>query len=460
MGFRVFGHNRRFGIMLGLLSGNLPSFYVATTGNDTTGNGSSAAPWKTITKAIATVPDIACNVFVAAGTYAENTSGLNYLFITRNFTYPVTLRASGSVTITDNGSVTYCVRISTGANLRFDGFTIEPSGTNNQGTIAVFAGAALDLANCVVKTVNQCVFCNVTGAATIRLAGCSLVARVGAPATIRGCFLRAGNGGNITAVLSNCVMTMVSAVASSAGIDAALTHAAGLLSLTISGGSYSNTGGYCVFADGASVSISNATIQSVSAPALVLGEDTAGTYTTTGSVENCTISCVSSHACLIGGMCNGVAVTGNHITGGDHGLVFKECDNCFAVGNTLIGGTLSAAYFKAAVGCSIISNVIDGAAAAIVLLALNADTGNKSQNCTLTDNFITPHGAADCLLWNDATQDAGGGVCDRNVYDISDTTGDIGTVRATANIGDLLTLQGAWSGYDVSGNDANSTVIP
>ena len=44
------------------------TFYVATTGNDTTGNGSSATPWATITHALDNVPD-GSTVLVRPGTY-------------------------------------------------------------------------------------------------------------------------------------------------------------------------------------------------------------------------------------------------------------------------------------------------------------------------------------------------------------------------------------------------------
>ena len=44
------------------------TFFVATNGSDTTGTGSSANPWATITKAVDTVPDQAL-VLVRSGTY-------------------------------------------------------------------------------------------------------------------------------------------------------------------------------------------------------------------------------------------------------------------------------------------------------------------------------------------------------------------------------------------------------
>ena len=50
--------------------------YVATTGSDTTGNGTQTAPFATITKALSTIPKdlngFSATINVAAGTYSEN----------------------------------------------------------------------------------------------------------------------------------------------------------------------------------------------------------------------------------------------------------------------------------------------------------------------------------------------------------------------------------------------------
>ena len=49
--------------------------YVATTGNDDTGNGTSANPYKTITKALSVAPKnlagLSITIHIATGTYAE-----------------------------------------------------------------------------------------------------------------------------------------------------------------------------------------------------------------------------------------------------------------------------------------------------------------------------------------------------------------------------------------------------
>jgi flagellar basal body-associated protein FliL len=48
----------------------MATFYVSTTGSDTTGNGSQVSPWKTLAKATATVAS-GNTIHVNAGTYTE-----------------------------------------------------------------------------------------------------------------------------------------------------------------------------------------------------------------------------------------------------------------------------------------------------------------------------------------------------------------------------------------------------
>ena len=50
---------------------NATIFYISTTGNDVTGTGSKAAPWKTLFKATATVAVSGDIIHVNAGTYLE-----------------------------------------------------------------------------------------------------------------------------------------------------------------------------------------------------------------------------------------------------------------------------------------------------------------------------------------------------------------------------------------------------
>lgn len=51
-------------------------FYVSTAGNDSTGNGSQIAPWKTLAKATSTVTTVGDIIHVNAGTYTEGACSL------------------------------------------------------------------------------------------------------------------------------------------------------------------------------------------------------------------------------------------------------------------------------------------------------------------------------------------------------------------------------------------------
>ena len=77
------------------------NYYVSTTGNDITGNGSLASPWATITHAINTVGGPGVTINVRAGTYHEHVlinksgSASGGYFILRNYDYPTPATING-----------------------------------------------------------------------------------------------------------------------------------------------------------------------------------------------------------------------------------------------------------------------------------------------------------------------------------------------------------------------------
>lgn len=87
----------------------MTDYYVATTGSDTTGDGSSGSPWATINKARGTMSSSADNtVYIAAGTYDESYTGsfgpaLGYTWV---------YQAQGAVTIrvAVDSTQPYCFR--------------------------------------------------------------------------------------------------------------------------------------------------------------------------------------------------------------------------------------------------------------------------------------------------------------------------------------------------------------
>ena len=62
------------------------TYYVATTGSNTTGNGSASQPWATITHALSQVPDGSL-ILVRPGTYTGE------VLLNRAFTQGVTIRS-------------------------------------------------------------------------------------------------------------------------------------------------------------------------------------------------------------------------------------------------------------------------------------------------------------------------------------------------------------------------------
>lgn len=82
-------------------------FYVSKTGNDTTGDGSSANPYATITKALSTIPKnlagLNITLHIAGGTYAEAVS-------IKGFTGGVLRLAGSSAAVTINSlSIEGCI---------------------------------------------------------------------------------------------------------------------------------------------------------------------------------------------------------------------------------------------------------------------------------------------------------------------------------------------------------------
>lgn len=452
--------NRLARDLLLLIPLELPAYYVSTSsGNDTTGDGTAGTPWATISKALATVPLTGnVNVLVDAGTYAEDTGAAGYLNITRTFSDWVNVKpwhAGDAVIITDNASGSYSIRYAGGQKVRFYNVTMQQAGANSEGTVVVNNGGIADFVGCTVTSINYGIYSVVADTCTITASNCTITPKTGATGNVRAVYARSGNGGNQSISLYNCICSGIGTTLVAA-IDAGLSHAAGLFNLVIDGGSYTGTSNYAVRTHGGTMVIRNATVTSTSAPALVFGTDGGATYATTGSAYNCTVTCGSSHAMLVGQQCSNVTVDAMNVTGGDYGLVLKHCDSVSVTNSTLINGTTSPLYFKAATNTSVTGCTINSSVNYAVLI--QNDVTNV-QNLTLTGNTITATGTAKCLFWPDATQDDGGGVCDSNVYDYSASSANLGDVRGTADITTLVALQGAWSGYDNPNNDANSTVF-
>ena len=136
-------------IMVGTGSGgsegseSIPSdIYIATTGDDTTGDGSVGNPYLTLAKALSVLPnelDSDCTVHIADGTYAEAIEVRRFhthdclLKITGNTTTPASVAFTGTVTESDSffGSITHGIIVEGPVVLELEG--IATSATAAQG---------------------------------------------------------------------------------------------------------------------------------------------------------------------------------------------------------------------------------------------------------------------------------------------------------------------------------------
>ncbi|MBF4517007.1 T9SS type A sorting domain-containing protein [Flavobacterium sp. ANB] len=123
--------------------------YVSTTGNDTTGTGTAALPFKTITKGVQVAPS-GGTVLVLSGTYPVT----GPIFVGK----PLTIQKSGSAAVVINASGwtstdTYVLGIVNTSNVTIDGLTIANKIGNGSKGIWILAnsGATANLNNITIK---------------------------------------------------------------------------------------------------------------------------------------------------------------------------------------------------------------------------------------------------------------------------------------------------------------------
>jgi hypothetical protein len=141
------------------------NYYVSTSGSNTTGNGSSSAPWATIAYAVSKVAGPGVTINVAAGTYNEtadiaiNTGGsaAGGYFILRNSNYPTAAIINGSgVPIGSTGYAYGLVNIGNTSNVSYvtvDGFEITNFQTTNDSLVP--AGIAVQGSGTNIQLVNN-----------------------------------------------------------------------------------------------------------------------------------------------------------------------------------------------------------------------------------------------------------------------------------------------------------------
>ena len=127
--------------------------YVATTGNDATGTGTPANPWKTIAKGISTMVS-GETLIVKSGTYTGTTNFITglpsgtaakYTTVSAETPFSVRIQTTGTLTVND-----YQVNLA-GNYIKIDGFIFDMSGTTNPAFVGAIAGNFNTLSRSIFK---------------------------------------------------------------------------------------------------------------------------------------------------------------------------------------------------------------------------------------------------------------------------------------------------------------------
>jgi hypothetical protein len=438
--------------VVGSLPADAATYFVRTTGNDTTGDGSTGNPWLTVSKAQATVAIGGGDVVnIGTGTYAENTSGATFFNINRLFTAETVFQSetgnAADVTITGSSSASFnTLTNAANSNYHFKNVTFGAWATTTTSAIRVtqattsikFTGCvfAAPSSNAATRYGLQLQPSGVTTVAGLVCTNCTFTG--GSNANAQSLAVDPVAGAITAPQFLNCTCTGPLPVNVTA-----LTANAALSGVVFNGGSVSGTAGY----------------------GLKIGQDADTPIGTLGvTVSNMTLSTAAGtgHALLIGKGANGCVARCNQVSGADFGMVVKG-SNLTAYGNVFRGGLVSAVnnagiYCKGASGATLIGNTLYCAQGTRgVLRVLAGDSANPSASITFKGNRVIADGATVMALeWGGATDDSGGSVSDYNLYDVRAAGATYGNVRSATGITTLAAVRSAWSGYGAGTNDANS----
>lgn len=418
-------------------------YFVTKTGNDITGDGSYSNPWLTVNKGITSIS--AGDVLnIGNGTYQED-NGSGYYSIDANFASETIVQSlSGNaddVIIQGASSANFNVWLGLNSlcqNITFKNITIKSRVNTNL--------YALRLVN-----TNNIKFDNVTHTVLSSAAGVRSAVNLGVTSVQNTTFLECTINQSGTDIASgidmvecanvnitDCTFLMVGSSIITTGNNTRTVS-----NITINGGIIENTGARITVLLGA--------------------DDVAGTGpAVTGSISDITIkhsTSLAGHNLLIGAGCSNFVVDGvvaNQTY--DHAIVIKECSGAEVKNCTSTAGNAAfsdAIAFKAAVSANAHNNTFYTPNAYGFRLYVG-DTGNKCQNWQFQNNEIITSGTGLALNIGDDTDDLGGGVCDYNIYH---NNSGLGIVRSDLDVQSLLELQTAWADYDVTTNDAHSSVV-
>ena len=429
-------------------------------GNDTTGDGTAAKPYATLTKAMSVIPVGGNRLVLCDGTFTENNGGrwvLNgnysspimfdtYFDATNGQSPFIISNASGTagvVTVRSNATNNVQIRRAT-IRPTTDGspaIQFNPTGNGLASNIYFFdcvievrthsssAGYAIDLLTDFTITNIQAVRCTFT-----RTAGSSTTANPS--------ILRCGPTTLTTANQPYSSIGLWYCTTSDSNWLRFSALVAGVAGIDIIGCSFSITGTYGIMLGQDS---SGGTTPKVTSPRIW-----GNTVITTGA---------SAHGILIGENATAADVAKNTVNSTLQGVVTKGSANCTVRQNTVsltnsVNG--SALYAKASNGSSFTDNVVSvsgtGAGAG---WREGVDGSNKASNTTFTGNRLTISGAsATALQWADSTGSTGGAAAnDNNITLTSSAT--LGIVRGTA-VSTQADLRAVWGTAGLAGDSATN----
>lgn len=433
-------------------------------------NGTQASPYATISMAFANVPLSGDYIVEVDGFPVENTDGLGYLHLKKNFVKPVVVRSyqgstsTGGIKNASGANGVIAARGNRANNVFFSKLRIEP--TTDQ---------------CPAFRSNPSASGN-TGS-NIKFFDCVLVGRSSAGASI-GIIDLATDWGVAGLHLVRCAFERM--VGGATTFDPVIISTRGT-TLTVDVIAHTDIGFWdCYTTDSNwrafgptagvygidTLTIVRCNFKTSFGQSILVGKDTANDATPKvyrAYVADCVLEATGSnpHAMVIGSNVQAPVVKRNVSISGLQGIVLKGCLNAEAAFNkstvTATSANGSAIYAKASVGSYVHDNeiVVDGSAFAVNGFREDVDNGTKASGTVMRSNKITAAGVnAKAVLWIDGSGSAGGGVSDKNGISLANGAA-LGSVRGVT-VTTAAEMRAAWASAALAGdgvaNDAMTFV--
>lgn len=434
-------------------------------GNDTTGTGSAAAPYATLTKALSTISTAGDVLILCDGTFAENSSGS--WILAGSFTRPVVFDSytqnTANFIITNASGSNGVIR---GRGSAFDNIHIRRatirSSTEGNSLFAhnpvsgTQVGSRLRFFDCIFEAKSH----------STPYHAISLISDIGINTLhfVRCAFKRTAGASAIQNPSVVGMSSQTQAIGNQPHRDIGFW---GCSTTDAQWNSFSFT-----FTGADLATFVGNTFSATLNHAFLIGTDTSDAATpkvTRAYVANNDLMAAGTngHGLEIGANVIDAIATNNRVSSELQGIVVKGATGGLIEGNTVVVKPRAvngqALYSKASVGVKFRNNAvsIDGSAYTSRAFLEGPDGSVKAGNTELTGNVFDVSGVnAVALVWSDATGSTGGAVSDYNTIALT-SSATLGSVRGTA-VTNAATLRAAWASSglagDVSTNDAYTSV--